>query len=134
MKKSVLILLSTAFLLGMSACKTAHQTVSSAVHDERVQTVERADSVVTRDSVFVFVREVGDTVRVIEREVKVQERVRLQHDTILVTRTDTFRVVTSPTIRSPAKPFSRLKTWLYGLLIAIVVIPIILTILKMRKL
>ena len=123
--------LTIALCLLIVACKTAHLT--SQKYEGRTATAERADTLVERDSLVMFVHEKGDTVRIVQREIKWKERVTVRHDTLTVTKTDTL-TVTEPKIRSPTQARSDYWQWLQTLLTKILIIIILITILKFKKL
>lgn len=84
----------SAVLLAVSGC-SPRMTESSSESDRRVSrdtvrvVVERRDTVRVGDTLRVFVREGGDTVRVWTERVKWRTRVRETHDTVWASRRDT---------------------------------------------
>lgn len=123
--------LTIGFCLLLVACKTTQLTSQS--FEGRTATVERTDSLIEKDSVVVFIHEKADTVRIIQRETRWRERVTLQHDTLIVIKTDTVRII-EPKVRSPAKTLSTVRTWLRAILATTTIIIIIITTLKIKKL
>lgn len=113
------------------ACKTTQQM--SKAYEGKTIAKERTDTVIERDSVLIFVSQKTDTVKIVQREVKERERVKVQRDTVTVVKTDTVRV-TETKIRSPAKKLSTLKTWIYAAFTTFVIITIISIIIKIKKL
>ncbi len=132
MKRYVPLLLSFYWCLLIVACKTVQ--LASNKYEGRVSSTERADSLIAQDSVLILVYDRKDTVKIIERKIKLRERVKMQHDTLTIIRTDTLVKIVEPTIRSPAKILSTLKTRLYIILTTIVTIIIIIIIFKIKKL
>ncbi|MBP5374754.1 MAG: hypothetical protein J6Y38_00280 [Bacteroidaceae bacterium] len=131
MKRYVPLLLSFYWCLLIVACKTVQ--LASNKYEGRVSSTEKADSLTVQDSVLILVYDRKDTVKIIERKIKLRERVKVQHDTLTIIRTDTLVKIVEPTIRSPAKSVSILKTRLYTMFTTIVVFIIIFIILKIKK-
>lgn len=132
MKRYVPLLLSLYWCLLIVACKTVQ--LASNKYEGRASSTERADSLIAQDSVLILIYDRKDTVKIIERKIKLRERVKMQHDTLTIIRTDTLVKIVEPTIRSPANILSTLKTRLHIILTTIVTIIIIIIIFKIKKL
>lgn len=132
MKMYLRLLLTIGFCLLMVACKTAQLT--SKKYEGRATTTERADTIIERDTLMLIVHEKDDTVRIVQREVRWKERVKMEHDTLTVVKTDTIVKTIEPMIRSPASPLYKLRTWLRAILTATAIIILITIILKLKQL
>lgn len=132
MKMYLRLLLTIGFCLLMVACKTAQLT--SKKYEGRTTTTERADTIIERDTLMLIVHEKDDTVRIVQREVRWKERVKVEHDTLTVVKTDTIVKTIEPMIRSPASPLYKLRTWLRAILTATAIIILITIILKLKQL
>lgn len=130
MKMYLRLLLAISFCLIVIACRTTQLT--SKEYEERTTAMERVDTLVERDSVMVFIHEKADTVKIVQKETKWRERVTLRHDTLIVIKTDTVRII-EPKVRSPANTLSTVKTWIRIVLATIAIIIIIIITLKFRK-
>ena len=132
MKMYLKLLLTIGFCLLMVACKTAQLTSKKYVG--RAVSTERADSMVERDSVLIWVYNRQDTVKIVKREVKFKDRIVRQHDTLTVLKTDTIIKIVEPKIRSPSKTLSKVKSWINIILTAVVIIIVLIIILKLKQL
>ena len=132
MKMYLKLLLTIGFCLLMVACKTAQLTSKKYVG--RAVSTERADSMVERDSVLIWVYNRQDTVKIVKREVKFKDRIVRQHDTLTVLKTDTVIKNVKPKIRSPSNILSKVKSWFNTILAAVVFIIVITIILKLKQL
>ena len=132
MKMYLKLLLTIGFCLLIMACKTAQ--LASKKYEGRVLSTERADSMVERDSVLIWVYNRHDTVSIVRLEVKYKDRIVRQHDTLTVLKTDTVIKIVKPKIRSPSNTLSKVKSWFNTILTAIVIIIVIIIILKIKQL
>lgn len=132
MKRYLKLSLTIGLCLLIVACKTTQQI--SSKYEERAITKERVDTIIERDTLMLFVHEKKDTVRIVQREVKWKERVKVQHDTLIIMRTDTIIKTVEPMIRSPASPLSKLKVWFNATLTGFAIIIILTIILKFKHL
>lgn len=132
MKMYLKLLLTIVFCLLIAACKTTQLT--SKKYEGRATTMERADTIIERDTLMLIVHEKEDTVRIVQREVRWKNRTTVLRDTVIVTKTDTIVKTVEPMIRSPASTLSKLRTWLSTILTAIVIIIVITIILKLKQL
>ena len=132
MKMYLKLLLTIGFCRLIVACKTTQLT--SKKYEGRATTMERADTIIERDTLMLIVHEKEDTVRIVQREVRWKNRTTLLHDMLVICKTDTIVKTIEPMIRSPATPFSKLRTWLSTILTAIVIIFLITIILKLKQL
>ena len=113
------------------ACQTTRQM--SKAYEEKTIAKERADTVIERDSVLIFVSQKTDTVKVVQREVRERERVKVQHDTVTVVKTDTVRLTTHRN-GSSATSLSKLKTGIKVVFAVFTTIIILSIIIKIKKL
>lgn len=132
MKMYLRLSLTIGFCLLIVACKTSQLT--SKKYEGRATTTERADSMVERDSVLIWVYNRQDTVKIVKREVKFKDRIVRQHDTLTVLKTDTIIKIVEPKIRSPSKTLSKVKSWINTILAAVVIIIVLIIILKLKQL
>ena len=123
--------LTICLCLFLTSCRTTQLT--NQKYEERTTATEKVDTLIERDSVMVFIHEKADTVRIVQLETKWRERVTLRHDTLIVIKTDTVRII-EPKVRSPAKTISTVRTWLRTVLATILTIIIITLILKIKQL
>lgn len=128
-----LVKLSTMAMLCLFfvACKTTRQV--SKAYEEKTIAKERADTVIERDSVLIFVSQKADTVKIVQREVREKERVKIRHDTVLVIKTDTLWLTTHRN-GSSATTLSKLKTGIKVVFAVFTTIIILSIIIKLKKL
>ena len=128
-----LVKLSTMAMLCLFfvACQTTRQM--SKAYEEKTIAKERADTVIERDSVLIFVSQKTDTVKVVQREVRERERVKVQHDTVTVVKTDTVRLTTHRN-GSSATALSKLKIGIKVVFAVFTTIIILSIIIKIKKL
>lgn len=131
MKMYLKLLLTIGFCLLMVACKTAQLT--SKKYEGRAISKERSDTLMERDTLMLFVHEKGDSVKIVQREIKWKNRTTILHDTLVVERTDTVRIV-EPKIRSPSNTLSKVKSWFNTIQTAVVIIIVVIIILKIKQL
>ena len=131
MKMYLRLSLTIGLCLFVIACRTTQLT--SRKYEERTTATEKVDTLIERDSVMVFIHEKADTVRIVQWKTKWRERVTLRHDTLIVIKTDTVRII-EPKVRSPARALSTVRTWLRVILATIIIIIIIIIILKIKLL
>lgn len=131
MKMYLRISLTIGLSLIVTACKTTQ--LSSRKFEGRTTVKECVDTIIEKDSMLLYVCEKADTVKIIQRETKWRERVTLRHDTLVVIKTDTVRIVEQK-IRSPAETFANVRRWFRNVLTTIAIIIIITIILKIKQL
>lgn len=83
-----LFIVIMTFLLLCAGCSATKPVIlQRTVHDTAYVQRQHADSVILRDSVFVKTFAKGDTVYVTRYDSRIRERIRLQTDTVYLTRT-----------------------------------------------
>lgn len=123
--------LTIGLCLFVMACRTTQ--LAYLEHEERTTATEMADTLIERDSLVMFIHEQADTVRIVQWKTKWRERVTLRHDTLIVIKIDTVRII-EPKVRSPARALSTVRTWLRVILATIIIIIIIIITLKTKLL
>lgn len=114
----LLILLAALLLCIMCACRSRERVVTERIIELHTDTVLRADSVLVRDSIYVFV---GDTV--VRERWRTEERVKWRE----ITRTDTVCRVDSVFVHQQTENTpQRVFRWFW-------VIPVLLALWLCRK-